>query len=220
MKKTLLTLSALSLSLMLSGCTSASDMTTATQQPSSTASTTVSPNVTTVLPGTGSGIDGGTMDNGGTGTMDNSGTGSMDGSGGGNGENGTDGGQPSSTVIPESTGVTSMDKAKRVIEQIEEELERLSEVDDAEVVIAGNKAAVGLEFDDQYKTGLDDRLRKIVKERIDGVIAGISTVAITTDEGVMDAIESLGERLETMSDMTALQSDLDAIIKKINGMNA
>lgn len=220
MKKTLLTLSALSLSLMLSGCTSASDMTTATQQPSSTASTTASPNVTTVLPGEGNGVDGGTMDNGGTGTMDNSGTGSMDGSGGMNNENGTGGGQPSSTVIPESTGVTSMDKAKRVIEQIEEELERLSEVDDAEVVIAGNKAAVGLEFDDQYKAGLDDRLRKIVKERIDGVISGISTVAITTDEGVTDAIESLGERLETMSDMTALQSDLDAIIKKINGMNA
>ncbi len=222
MKKTLLTLSALSLSLMLSGCTSASDMTTATQQPSPTASTTASPDVTTVLPGAGNGVDGmdSTMDNGGTGTMDNSGTGSMDGSGGMNGENGTDGGQPSSTVIPESTGVTSMDKAKRVIEQIEEELERLSEVDDAEVVIAGNKAAVGLEFDDQYKAGLDDRLRKIVKERIDGVISGISTVAITTDEGVMDAIESLGERLETMSDMTALQSDLDAIIKKINGMNA
>ncbi len=221
-KKTLLTLSALSLSVMLSGCTSASDMTTATQQPTSTASTTASPNVTTVLPGANNGVDGmdGTMDNGGTGTMDNSGTGSMDGSGGMNGENGTDGVLPSSTVIPESTGVTSMDKAKRVIEQIEEELERLSEVDDAEVVIAGNKAAVGLEFDDQYKAGLDDRLRKIVKERIDGVISGISTVAITADEGVMDAIESLGERLDTMSDMTALQSDLDAIIKKINGMNA
>mgnify|MGYP000346354263 CR=1 FL=1 len=44
--------------------------------------------------------------------------------------------------------------------------------------------------------------------------------AITTDEGVMDAIESLGERLETMSDMNALQSDLDAIIKKINGVSA
>ena len=93
-------------------------------------------------------------------------------------------------MIPESTGVTSMDKAKRVIEQIEDELERLSEVDDAEVVIAGNKAAVGLEFDDQYKAGVDDRLRKIVKERIDSVISGISTVAVTADKGIMDAIEA------------------------------
>lgn len=196
MRKTLLTLSALMLCVMLSGCTSASDMTTATQQPTSTATATASPDVTTVLPGATNGMDG------------------M------NGDNGTDGVLPSSTVIPESTGVTSMDKARRVIEQIEDELERLSEVEDAEVVIAGNKAAVGLKFDDQYRAGLDDRLRKIVKERIDGVISGISTVAITADEGVTAAIESLGERLDTMSDMTALQSDLDAIIKKIQGMNA
>ena len=183
MKKIRMTLSALLLLMLLGGCTSSTDMTTATEPPSASAT----PNITTVLPGA---------------------------------TDGTDGVLPNATVIPESTGVTSMDKARRVIEQIEEELERLSEVEDAEVVIAGNKAAVGLEFDNQYKAGLDDRLRKIVKERIDGVISGISTIAITTDEGVMAAIESLGERLDTMSDMAALQSDLEAIIKKINGMNA
>lgn len=200
MKKTLITLSALSLTLMLGGCKSATDMISATSEPMSTASAT--PNVTTVQPSTTDSLMDGMMDD------------AMDGA------NGMDGILPSSTVVPESTGVTTMDKAKRVIEQIEEELERLSEVDDAEVVIAGNKAAVGLEFDDQYKAGLDDRLRGIVKDRISSVISGISTVAITADEGVMDAIESLGERLDTMSDMTALQSDLDAIIRKINGMNA
>ena len=203
MKTTLLALSALSLVLMLGGCRSRKDMTSVTSEPTNTATTT--PNVTTVLPSTTNG----------TGTMDGIGdTNGMD------GENGADGVLPDATIIPESTGVTSMDRARRVIEQIEEELERLSEVDDAEVVIAGNKAAIGLEFDDQYRAGLDDRLRGIVKERIDSVISGISTIAITADEGVMDAIESLGERLDTMSDMAALQSDLDAIIKKINGQNA
>ena len=200
MKKMLLTLTALSLTLALTSCKSAKDMVTATSEPMSTASAT--PNVTTVQPGATNGLMDGMMDD------------AMDGA------NGMDGILPNSTVIPESTGVTTMDKAKRVIEQIEDELERLSEVDDAEVVIAGNKAAVGLEFDDQYKAGLDDRLRGIVKDRIDSVISGISTVAITADETVMDAIESLGERLDTMSDMTALQSDLDAIIRKINGLNA
>ncbi|MBQ3157366.1 MAG: YhcN/YlaJ family sporulation lipoprotein [Clostridia bacterium] len=199
MKKTLLTLSALGLVLVLGGCKSARDMTTVTEQPTATASPSASPNITTVLPSTTNALDG----------MEDMG-----------GMNGTDGVLPDATMIPESTGVTSMDRARRVIEQIEEELERLSEVDDAQVVIAGNKAAVGLEFDDQYKAGLDDRLRGIVKDRISSVISGISTVAITTDEGIMDAIESLGERLETMSDMNALQSDLDAIIKKINGVSA
>ena len=197
MKKTLLTLSALSLALMLGSCRAKQDMTSATSQPTTSASPTASPQVTMIAPN---------MTEGTTDTLD--------------GTNAMDGILPDSTMIPESTGVTSMDKAKRVIEQIEDELERLSEVDDAEVVIAGNKAAVGLEFDDQYKAGVDDRLRKIVKERIDGVISGISTVAVTADKGVMDAIESLGERLDTMADMTALESDLDAIIRKINGANA
>lgn len=209
MKTTLLALCTLSLVLMLGGCRSRKDMTSVTSEPTNTATTT--PNVTTVLPGTTNS----------TGMIDGmDGVGDTDGMDGMDGDNGADGVLPDATIIPESTGVTSMDKARRVIEQIEEELERLSEVDDAEVVIAGNKAAVALEFDDQYRTGLDDRLRSIVKERIDSVISGISTVAITADEGIMDAIESLGERLDTMSDMTALQSDLDAIIKKINGMNA
>ena len=199
MKKTLLTLTALGLAMTLGGCRARNNMTTATQQPSATGTATASPNVTTVLPGATNGLDG------------------MDGL---DGANGTDGVLPDATVIPESTGVTSTDRARRVIEQIEDELERLSEVDDAEVVIAGNKAAVGLEFDDQYRAGIDDRLRQIVKERIDSVISGISTVAITADESIMDAIESLGERLETMSDMNALESDLDAIIKKINSASA
>jgi hypothetical protein len=131
-------------------------------------------------------------------------------------------GSPTSapTTVPEAAGVTSMDKARRAVEKIEEELERLSEVDDAEVVIAGNRAAVALEFDDQYKGGIDERLRGIIAERIDGVITGVTDVAITADAALMAEIETLGERLETMSDMTALRSDLDAIIRKINGANA
>ena len=52
------------------------------------------------------------------------------------------------------------------------------------------------------------------------MISGISTVAVTADKGIMDAIESLGERLDTMADMSALENDLDAIIRKINGANA
>ena len=195
MKKTLLILAA---ALLLTGCTTADDMTTLptdsplvtttnpTQSPMTSPDT--QPQTTGVLPGVIDGVEDAT---------------------------GIDA-TPDNTTVPESTGVTSMDRARRVIEQIEDELERLSEVDDAEVVLAGNKAAVALEFDDQYHAGIDDRLRSIVKERIDSVISGISTVAITADAGIMDAIESLGERLDAMSDMTELQSDLDAIIKKIN----
>lgn len=196
MKKLILSVTALTVAAVLTGCRSDDGKITATSQPTSTA--TASPSVTAVLPADGA-------------------DGLMDGEGA---QNATDGVLPGTTVLPETAGVTSMDKAKRVIEQIEDELERLSEVEDAEVVLAGNKAAVALAFDDQYKGGLDDRLRGIVKERIAGIVSGVSTVAITADKDVMDTIGSLGERLDTFADMSALQSDLDAIIRKINGISA
>lgn len=198
MKKLILTLSAVSLAAVMTGCKANTDKISATAQPSASAS----PTVTTVLPDSGmpDRIDGLTD--------------GMD------AQNATDGVLPSMTVMPEIAGVTSMDKAKRVVEQIEDELERLSEVEDAEVILAGNKAAVALSFDSQYKAGLDDRLRGIVKERIASVVSGISTIAVTTDDTIRSTLESLGEKLEDMSDLNALESDLDAVIKKINGVSA
>ena len=112
-----------------------------------------------------------------------------------------DGGRNDSTTR-EATGVTSMDKARRVIEQLEEELERLSEVEEAHVIIAGHKAAVALTFDDQYKAG--------------SVIGGIDTVALTTDKTVMDALEALQDRLDSVSDMSSLQAELDKILETMN----
>lgn len=202
MKKTILILMMALGLLTLSACTSSTDMVTATSSPTSTATQTPTPTVQTILPDS---MPDAIID----------GTDSMDGAGM------TDGASmPAVTHVPESTGVTSMDRARRVVEQIEDELERLSEVDDAQVIIAGSKAAVGLEFDDQYKGGVDERLQKIVRERIDSIISGISTIAVTADEGIMDAIESLGDRLDTMSDMAALENDVEAIIRKIEGARA
>lgn len=189
MKKTLLTLTVLA-ALSATGCTSGPDMTaaTSTPQPTSTTAPTMTP--TDPVPGLTEGMDMPGMESAPE--------------------------LPMTTTLPESMGVTSTDKARRAIEQIEEELERLSEVEEAEVVIAGNKAAVALEFDDKYRGGVDDRLRGIVKERISGVINGVSSIAITTDGALKEALEALGERVESAADMTAVQADLDAIIRKIN----
>ena len=195
MKKTLLTLT-LTGALAMTACAAKPDMTTATTAPSPTISATGFPDQlpmeTGIIPQLENGVE--QMIDGLT-------------------------GQPTAgpTAIPQATGVTSMDKARSVVEQLEEELERLSEVDDAEVVIAGNRAAVALEFDDQYHGGIDERLRSIVQERIDSVITGVDDVFITADTALMKEVETLGERLGTMSDMSALRSDLDAIIRRIGG---
>ena len=60
-------------------------------------------------------------------------------------------------------------------------------------------------------------LRGIVRERIAGVISGVTDISITADAAIMDEIGTLGDRLKTMSDMSALESDLAAIIRRIGG---
>ena len=190
MKKTLLTLTLALFAASAAACTAEDNMTTATNTPIAT----VTPSATALLPQATDMMPGALIEG-----VDDM----MDG--------------PDGTSSPDAAGVTTMDKARRAVEQIEDELERLSEVDDAQVVIAGNRAAVALEFDDQYQGGIDDRLRGIIKERIDSIISGISSIAITSDAAIMDSLEALGDKLDTLSDMTALEKDLDAIIRKIDG---
>ena len=123
--------------------------------------------------------------------------------------------EPATSAAPEAAGVTSVSDVRRAVERIEEELERLSEVDDAQVLLAGNSAAVALEFDDQYQGGIDDRLREIVQERIDGVISGVTNVVITQERSFMDQLEMLGDRLESATDLTEFQNELNSIINQI-----
>lgn len=127
---------------------------------------------------------------------------------------------PAASQQPAAQGVTNVSDARKAIEDIEDELERLSEVEDAQVIIAGNDAAVALEFDPQYQGGVDDRLREIVKERIASVISGVDNIAITSDLALMDQIEALGDRLEGAADMVDIQNELNAIINKINAAAA
>ena len=127
---------------------------------------------------------------------------------------------PAASEQPAARGATTVSDARKAIDDIEDELERLSEVDDAQVVIAGNDAAVALEFDSQYQGGVDDRLREIVKERIGSVISGVDNIAITTNKALMEQLEALGDRLEGAADMADIQNELNAIINKINAARA
>ena len=126
-------------------------------------------------------------------------------------------GGPGTGLVPEEEGVTTAADARRAVEAIEDELERLSEVKDAQVVIAGDTAVVALTFDSQYQGGLDERMREIVRERIDGVVKGIKTVEITEDTDLMTELEKLGDRLDGEADMAEIRRELDTLINRITG---
>lgn len=119
------------------------------------------------------------------------------------------------STINTMVGVTTAAKARDVVEKIEEELSRLSEVDEAQVLVAGTTAVVALDFDAQYQAGVTDRLEKMVKERIDGVVTGIENVIVTDDRDVAATLDQLGDRLDGAADMTDLEAELRKLMERV-----
>ena len=114
-----------------------------------------------------------------------------------------------------ANGVTDAAQAKRLSQEAEDELEKLSEVSDAQVVIAGHTAAVALEFDSQYQGGVDERLRKMVKQRIDGLVKGVKDVSVTDDNTLYERLETLGDRLDGSAALSEIETELKDIIAGI-----
>lgn len=119
------------------------------------------------------------------------------------------------TQSPMSMGVHDADTARQAAEELKNELEQLSEVTDAKVVIAGQQAAVGLTFDTQYQAGVTDRMRDMVRERLDGVVSGVTRLAVTDDATQLETISQLYEQLRNATDLTDIENKLSALINRL-----
>lgn len=106
---------------------------------------------------------------------------------------------PTVSVSPEATagaGVHSAEDAQRVSAQVSEEVARLSELDSAEAVVAGNIALVGISYDAQYQGGLTDRVKEMVTERVEMIDKAITSVHVTDEEDSVTKISRLYEQLK------------------------
>ena len=120
-----------------------------------------------------------------------------------------------STMAPQE-GMTPA-QAGQLAERISESVERLSEVDDAEVVISGNRVLVGVEFDDQYSAGLDDRMKKMITEKVQEVDETLTDVEITDDETLYGQVKGLGERLAKATGLDELADDFGDLWDRVTG---
>lgn len=133
----------------------------------------------------------------------------------------TDGAMPDAgmdTLLPGGSaglGVTSVENARRMTELAEDELERLSEVTDAQVMVVGNTAIAALRFDSQYGSGVDERMTKMVEERVKGVVNGVDRVYVTGESGHFDTLTELGDRLEKAMSLDELRDDFDRLIAQL-----
>jgi len=95
----------------------------------------------------------------------------------------------------QESGVNSVEDAQRVSDQVSEEVEKLSELDKAEAVVAGGIALVGISYDAQYQGGLTERVNEMVTERVEMIDKAITTVHVTDDEQAVTRIAQLREKL-------------------------
>lgn len=93
------------------------------------------------------------------------------------------------------TGVNSVEDAQRVSEQVSKEVEKLSELNKAEAVVAGGIALVGVSYDAQYQGGLTERVNQMVTERVETIDKAITTVHVTDDKQAVTRIAQLREKL-------------------------
>ncbi|MBR0227391.1 MAG: YhcN/YlaJ family sporulation lipoprotein [Clostridia bacterium] len=119
--------------------------------------------------------------------------------------------QPEGTAAPAAT----IEDTRKTVQAMEEALEKLSEVDDAYVITLGDTALVGLEFENQYQGGTDERLKKMVLARLQTVDKNIAKVAVTSDEPLVTSIEALTEVLKSASSLEDVNKRAEDVLKQL-----
>lgn len=109
-------------------------------------------------------------------------------------------------------------QADRLADKISDAVERISEIDDAEVVIdSDRRVLVAVEFEDQYQAGLDDRMKQMIVQTVQKVDDGLTDIEITDDDTLYGQVKGLGERLANATGLDELADDFGDLWDRITG---
>lgn len=127
---------------------------------------------------------------------------------------------PGATTLPDAAKdmltdtvvkIMGTDDALKASQQIRDAVTKLTEVDTAVCVAAGDKAAVGVAYDASYQGQMDDRLRGMVYARVKAIHPGLTTVYVTDDPAVSNEIASLYQMLQSGSSYATVESSLNTL---------
>lgn len=136
---------------------------------------------------------------------------------------------PMATVSPQATATSdgaasataaaamTPAEAGRLAEQISEAVERISEVDDAEVIVHNGRVLVAVEFEDQYSAGLDDRMKQTIVDTVRKVDDTLTDVEVTDDGTLYGQVKGLGERVAKVTGLDELADDFGDLWDRIVG---
>lgn len=106
-------------------------------------------------------------------------------------------------------------------DEVSQEVEKLSELQSAEAIVAGTIAVVGVQYDTQYQGGLTDRLTEMVQARVEAMNKSVTTVHVKDDEATYQKLVDLRQKLANQ-DITfeQLQTQLLDLAGTDNNANA
>lgn len=120
-------------------------------------------------------------------------------------------------VSPTSSGSMTPADAGKLAEKIADAVERISEIDDAEVIVRDERALVAVEFDDQYSAGLDERMKTQIIEAVKKVDEKITEVEVTDDSTLYGQVKSLAERIGKATGFDELADDIGDLWNRVTG---
>ena len=127
-------------------------------------------------------------------------------------------GTPETTAQPmETAGSMTPAEAGRLAERISDAVERISEIDDAEVVVSGERVLVAVRFEEQYNAGLDERMKQTITEAVKKVDERVTDVEITDDDTLYGQVKGLGEKLAKATGLDELADDFGDLWDRIVG---
>lgn len=108
----------------------------------------------------------------------------------------------------------------KLAEQIGEAVERISEIDEAQTVVTDDRVLVAVKFNEQYKAGLDDRMKETITKTVqetDEKLANVK-IQITDDDTLYGQVKGLGERVAKATGLDELADDFGDLWDRITDM--
>lgn len=108
----------------------------------------------------------------------------------------------------------------KLAEQISEAVERISEIDEAQTVVTDDRVLVAVKFNEQYKAGLDDRMKETITKTVqetDEKLANVK-IQITDDDTLYGQVKGLGERVAKATGLDELADDFGDLWDRITDM--
>ena len=121
-------------------------------------------------------------------------------------------GASAASPSPESSAQTG---AALDLDALAQEVEKLSEVSLCDVVAEGDRAVVGLSFDEQYQGTLTDRIEEMVREKITGIEPAVIHIAVTADPTLCTEIKNLAQEVQGKPMTEEQMAKFDELYEKI-----